>query len=294
MNMIMEGSWAYLFCWSNYNFRISWEEKILKNKQKRLGLAMLIVLASVLLIACGTKEKKETSEGTVSIEGLVEEGKLIFVTDDTQLPMAFRNENNELSGFDYECGNAIAEYLGLEAVWITNSWDGLLPTLQAGKADAVTCGMYITEERKQAVDFCDSYCSAYPTIIIKENNDSITKPDDLLGKKVGVTTATPNEDYLKELGVENIVPYTKVPDGILSLKSGKIDAFVLESLGAMYYAKQNGCKTISTGTDGFKVGIAVRKDSPEVKKAMNKALNELKKNGTLSKLLIKWFGTDDL
>lgn len=264
-----------------------------KNK-KRWGLVTLIMLAAALMIACGAKEKEKTSKETVSIEGLVEEGKLIFVTDDAQLPMAFRDENNELSGFDYECGNAIAEYLGLEAVWITNSWDGLLPTLQAGKADAVTCGMYITEERKQAVDFCDSYCNAYPTIIIKEDNDSITKPDDLLGKKVGVTTATPNEDYLKELGVENIVPYTKVPDGILALKSGQIDAFVLESLGAMYYAKENGCKTISTGTDGFKVGIAVSKDAPEVKKAMNEALSELKKNGTLSKLLIKWFGTDNL
>lgn len=266
----------------------------MRENKKIFRSVALILLAAVLMTACGTKENMKASEGGVSIEGLVEEGKLIFVTDDTQLPMVFRNENNELSGFDYECGNAIAEYLGLDAVWITNSWDGLLPTLQAGKADAVTCGMYITEERKQAVDFCDSYCNAYATIILEESNDSITKPDDLLDKKVGVTTATPNEDYLKELGVENIVSYTKVPDGILDLKSGRIDAFILESLGAMYYANGNGCKTISTGTDAFEVGIAVSKDAPEVRKAINEALSELKKNGTLSRLLIKYFGTDDL
>lgn len=266
----------------------------MKENKKRWGLAALILLAAFLMTACGTKESKEASQGAVSIEGLVEEGKLIFVTDDTQLPMAFRTEDNELSGFDYECGNAIAEYLGLEAVWITNSWDGLIPTLQAGKADAITCGMYITEERKQAVDFCDSYYNAYATIILDESNTSITKPDDLLDKKVGVTTATPNEDYLKELGVENIISYSKVPDGILDIKSGRIDAFVRESLGAMYYANGNGCKTIKTGTDGFEIGIAVSKDAPEVRKAINEALRELQKNGTLSSLLIKWFGTDDL
>lgn len=264
-------------------------------KNKKIGVAF-ILLAVFWITACGTKENRENQqgEGTVSIEGLVEEGKLIFVTDDAQLPMVFRNEDNELSGFDYECGNAIAEYLGLEAVWMTTSWDGLLPTLQAGKADAVTCGMYITEERKQAVDFCDSYCNAYATIILEENNDSIKEPIDLLDKKVGVTTATPNEDYLKELGVKNIISYNKVPDGILDLKSGRIDAFVLESLGAMYYANGNGCKTISTGTDAFEVGIAVSKDAPEVRKAINEALSELEKNGTLSRLLIKYFGTDDL
>ncbi|MCM1236751.1 MAG: ABC transporter substrate-binding protein [Ruminococcus flavefaciens] len=271
----------------------------MKKNKKILELMALAVSAAFLMTACGTKDNAETIGGgtnadTAPLEGLVEEGKLIFVTDDAQLPMVFRDENNELQGFDYECGNAIAEYLGLEPVWITTTWDGLLPTLQSGKADAVTCGMYITEERKQAVDFCDSICNAYATIILREDNDTITKPEDLLDKKVGVTTATPNEDYLIELGVENIVSYNKVPDGIMDLKSGRIDAFILESLGAMYYANGNGCKTVSTGTDAFEVGIAVSKDAPQVRDAMNEALSELEKNGTLSDLMIKYFGTDEL
>ena len=92
----------------------------MRENKKIFRSVALILLAAVLMTACGTKENMKASEGGVSIEGLVEEGKLIFVTDDTQLPMVFRNENNELSGFDYECGNAIAEYLGLDAVWITN------------------------------------------------------------------------------------------------------------------------------------------------------------------------------
>lgn len=250
-------------------------------------------LALLLLVSAGCGTGNNKSAGGNSIEGLVSDGKLTFVVDDSVVPCVYRNDKDELEGFEYDCGNAIAEYLNLEAVWLSNAWENLITTVQAGKADAVIDGLYITEQRKEAVDFCESYYSMNGVIVVAKGNEDIMKPDDLIGKKVGVQPASPDLDNVKALGVEDITEYSKIPDGIQDLSNGRIDAYVTESLSASYYAKNGDYEIRNEEPLGsFEVGIATNKEAPKVTEAINSAIRVLKEDGTLSEISEKWFGED--
>jgi len=259
-------------------------------RMKKQGIIFLVCLLLLGAVGCGTGTTPETNS---SIEGLVEGGKLIFVVDDSVVPCVYRNAEGELEGFEYDCGNAIAEYLGLEPVWVSNAWENLITTVQAGKADAIVDGLYITEERKKAINYCESYYSMDCVIVVAEGNESIVKPEDLVGKKVGVQPASPDGDYVRALGVKDIVEYSKIPDGMSDLLNGRIDAYVTESLSAAYYAKSGGYELrMDQPLGSFEVGIATNKNAPEVTAAINEAIRALKEDGTLSAISVKWFGED--
>lgn len=270
-------------------------------KKMVAGVSMAAIALS--LMACGgssdntavtTDEKvTEGSSSTTSIEGLVTDGKLTFVVDDSVVPCAYRDDDNQLIGFEIDCGNAIGEYLGLDVEWTTNAWENLITTVQTGKADGVIDGLYVTDERKEVVDFCDSYYSMDEVIVCKKGNDEIQKPEDLIGKKVGVQPASADLEDVKKLGVEDISEYSRIPDGIMDISNGRIDAFVTESLCAAYYGKgDNYDIRLDNPLGSAEIGIATNKNTPEVTKAINEAIAALKADGTLSEISEKWFDAD--
>jgi polar amino acid transport system substrate-binding protein len=270
--------------------------------KKSIGkIVATVCLASMVMGigGCSSSSNTETSSTTTttladnSVVGLVEDGKLTFVVDDSVVPCVYRDENNELTGFEYDCGNAIAEYLDLEAVWVTNAWENLITTVQAKKADAVIDGMYITEERKEAVNFCESYYKMDEVIVCAKGNDEIQTGEDLIGKKVGVQPASADLEDVKALGVEDISEYSRIPDGILDITNGRIDAFVTESLCAQYYGA-NGDYDIRLDSPigSSDIGIATNQEAPEVTEAINSAIQALKADGTLSDISMKWFDVD--
>lgn len=265
----------------------------MKKKIIKKCVYCILIMLMLVIVACSSDDTKPDETQKNSIEGLVSGGKLTFVVDDSVVPCVYRNDKDELEGFEYDCGNAIAEYLNLEAVWLSNVWENLITTVQAGKADAVIDGLYITEKRKEAVDFCESYYSMNGVIVVAKGNDTIMKPNDLIGKRVGVQPASPDLDNVKALGVEDITEYSKIPDGIQDLSNGRIDAYVTESLSAAYYAKNGDYEVRKEEPLGsFEVGIATNKKATQVTKAINSAIRALKADGTLSNISEKWFGED--
>ncbi len=269
-------------------------------KKKYVGFVVGAMAGAMLLGGCANEKATEKTTETVTDSetesndyGLVEDGKLTFVVDDTVVPCVYRDENGNLEGFEYDCGNAIAERLGLEPVWLSNSWENLITTLQSGKADAICDGMYVTDKRKEVVDFCDSYYNMDMVIVVDENEEDINSSQDLINKIVGSQPACPEAEYLKTIDVTEAVEYSKIPDGILDLKNGRIDAFLTESLSGGYYAKNTECKVIfDEELPSFDVGIATNKECPELTEAINTAIKELKDDGTLSEISEKWFGMD--
>lgn len=261
-------------------------------KKKYFGFIAGIIVSSIFFSGC-TNEKVANNEAVTNNYGLVEDGKLTFVVDDTVVPCVYRDENGNLEGFEYDCGNAIAEYLGLKPVWLSNSWENLITTIQSGKADAICDGMYVTDKRKEVVNFCDSYYNMDMVIVVDENENDINSAQDLINKKVGSQPACPEAEYLKTIDVTEAIEYSKIPDGILDLKNGRIDAFLTESLSGGYYSKNTGCKVIfDEGLPSFDVGIATNKERIELTEAINTAIKELKADGTLSEISKKWFGID--
>ncbi len=264
----------------------------MKKLQKKFVSGICAVLAAVGMMGCQAEpESSEKAEN--SIEGLVTSGTLTFVVDDSVVPCVYRDENDELIGFEVDCGNAIGEYLGLKVVWVTNTWENLITTVQAGKADGVIDGMYITDERKEAVDFCESYYSMDEVIVCAKGNTDIMAPKDLIGKRVGVQPASADLEDVKALGVEDISEYSRIPDGIMDISNGRIDAFVTESLCAAYYAKEGDYDIrLDALLGSAEIGIATNKNAPKVTEAMNEAIRALKEDGTLSEISEKWFDTD--
>ena len=263
-------------------------------KKRYLGFLAGAIAGSIFLGGCANETKTTTdSEKETNNYGLVEDGKLTFVVDDTVVPCVYRGENGDLEGFEYDCGNAIAEYLGLEPVWVSNSWENLITTLQSGKADAICDGMYVTDERKEIVNFCDSYYNMDMVIVVNDDEEAINSSQDLINKRVGSQPACPEAEYLKKIDVVEAAEYSKIPDGILDLQNGRIDAFLTESLSGGYYSKNTGCKVIfDEKLPSFDVGIATNKECTELTEAMNTAIKALKDDGTLSEISEKWFGID--
>jgi len=277
---------------------------VMKMKDVRKGMVVLCAVSmAYMMMGCGSKgeasntqeaaAEQNVSEESTSIEGLVTPGTLTVVIDPTSVPTAYLDENENLIGFDIEIAKEIANYLGLEIEFITNSFDNLIPTVQAGKADAVTGGVYVTEERKKVVDYCTSYYELSEVIVVEKGNDEIQVPEDLIGKRVGVQPASSDLEDVKALGVEDISEYTKIPDGIMDITNGRIDAFVTESCTGLYYAADGNYDVrLDAPLGTFPVGIITNKKAPEVTAAMNEAIAALTEDGTLSRISMECFGED--
>lgn len=233
--------------------------------------------------------------GIGDIEGLMTPGKLTFVCDDTQAPLGYRDaDTNELIGFDIDCGNAIAEYLGLEPAWECTTFDGLIMGVNAGKFDAALAGIYVTEKRGEQVDFATTYYTMDEVICVPAGTEGIETADDLAGHITGVQAGSVAADDVRAVegvGDTDVKEYKYVTDGLMDLKTGRLDAFVTESLMAAYYGEGMDVK-YDAPLESIKTAICIDKSHPEITEAVDEAIAALVADGTFSELSEKWFGRD--
>jgi len=250
--------------------------------------------------------------------------KITIATEGAFAPWNFSSADGKLDGFEVELAADLCKRMGVEYEMVPQAWDGIIPSLQAGKYDAIMAGMTITEKRKKAVSF-SRYYAATPSvfIILKENGfdnlktevDTITldaiSPEEekalavlskeFKGKIVGVQAATIQEKFLQQyLGKSvEIKSYDTQENLELDLQSGRIDA----ALGAMSFwvprlksDKGKEFKMVGPGMTkgpfGEGVAVAVRQTDTELADMFSKAINEAIADGTLSKLATKWFTFD--
>ena len=117
-------------------------------------------------------------------------------------------------------------------------FNSIITAVQSGKADLGLAGMTVTDERKQSVDFTDSYATGIQSVIVKEGS-SIKSIDDLKGKKIGVQLATTGDIYAKDdFGEENVEEYNKGADAVMALTSGKIDAVIIDNQPSLSLRQQ--------------------------------------------------------
>jgi polar amino acid transport system substrate-binding protein len=171
------------------------------------------------------------------------------------------------------------------------SFDGLIPALQSKKIDLIIAGMTPTDERKKAVDFSNSYLTTNQSFVISKDNNELKKLDDLKNKKLGVQLGTAQEAIARDIEGAKITPYTSITAAILDLKSGKVDAVVLENLVALPYIKNNeGLKKIDIEElPKADVAIAINKGNEELLGKINQELENLKENGFYDEIFNKYF-----
>ncbi|QAR33008.1 transporter substrate-binding domain-containing protein [Geovibrio thiophilus] len=249
-------------------------------------LTAFIVTGLLLLTAAAS-----FAEG---LDDVKKKGELTFSLTGQYPPFNFVDDKNTVTGFDVEIGKAVAERIGVTGKPVTTAWDGIIAGLIASKYDLICGSMAITEQRLKSIDFSDPYYRSGAQIFAGNSSD-IGSSADLDGKKIGVTLGTTYEQWVREniKGAE-IKTYKGVPDMILETATGRIDAFVTDKIvGAMAIRDKNApLKLVGGLLYEERMGIAMLKGNPKLKNAVNKALADMKNDGTYEKISMKWLGID--
>ncbi|MDR0188038.1 cystine ABC transporter substrate-binding protein [Pseudomonas yamanorum] len=229
------------------------------------------------------------------LDNIKKAGEIKIGLEGTYPPFSFVDESGKLSGFEVELSEALAKKLGVKVKLQATPWDGILAALESKRLDAVVNQVTISDARKEKYDFSKPYTvSGIQALTLAKNVDTIKTADDLAGKKIGVGLGTNYEQWLKENQPKAIVKtYNDDPTKFQDLRIGRVDAILIDRLAALEYAKK--AKDTAAAGAAFsrqEAGIALRKGEPELLAAMNKALDELRADGTLKKLSEKYFNAD--
>lgn len=222
-------------------------------------------------------------------------GKLVAGLDDAFPPFGFRDEKNNLVGFDIDLGNALAERLGIKIEWQPTEWSGVIMSLKSKKFDVIWSGMSITPEREKEVNFTKPYIGSAQIIIVKTSNKDINSKDNLKGKVVGTQLGSTGETAAKKLeGLKELKTFDVFTEAINDLNIGRLDAVVIDDVTARYYLqKQPGAFRILDDILSYEpMGIATRKEDTTLLDALNKELQAMIADGTYAKISEKWFGED--
>lgn len=276
-------------------------------KKKVLALTMAALMAASLT-ACGGGAKETTAADTTAADtadttaaekteetsaeaaGTEAAGGVLVMATNAEFPPYEYHDGGEIVGIDAEIAKAIADELGMELEIEDIAFDSIIPEITSGKADMGLAGMTVTEDRKQSVDFTDTYAKASQKIIVKEDS-AIASPDDLTGVIVGVQQGTTGDIYVSDLEADGttVERYNKGFEAVQALSQGKIDAVVIDGEPAKTFVAQiEGLKILEESFTDEEYAIAVKKGNTELLEKINGALKTLKDNGTLDEIVAKY------
>ena len=255
---------------------------------KIISLVMVLVMATAVFSACGSKSSDSKSGG---------DGKQVLsMATNAEFPPYEYVEGEDVVGIDVDIAQAIADKLGMELKVDNMNFDSIIPAITSGKDAIGVAGMTVTDERKKNVDFTDSYATGVQVVIVREDS-KITDVKDLTTKgadnTIGVQLGTTGDIYctsdIQDKGFGKVQQFNKGADAVQALVSGKIDCVVIDNQPAKEFVKANkGLKILDTEYVTEDYAIAVAKDNTELKDKINGALNELKADGTIQKILDKY------
>ena len=254
-----------------------------------LASTAAVALATVgLTTACGDGQ---------SAGGGAEGGTLTMATSADYPPYEFvetAGGTEEIVGFDIDIARHIATELGYDLEITNIDFNGLIPALQAGRADFVMAGMTPTEERRQNVDFSEVYYTAKQTIVAPVGS-GITSPADLEGKTVGVQLGSIQEELANDLVAETpgmqLSPLNRINEIVQELKSGRIDAAIIEDTVAAGFLANNPDLEASEIPEEGEAGSAVAFPlGSDLVGEFDRVLAEMEASGLMDELIVKWFG----
>ncbi len=257
-------------------------------------IAALALSVGVLFAAgCGSSDSSttgsDTGGGAGGDLGLQSSGKLL-VGSDIPFPPFEQGTSPNYTGFDIDVVNEVAKKLGLDVTYQDTGFGEIFVNLSQGQFDMVASATTITPERQQTVDFSDPYYEAQQALVVLPGSD-IKTVDDLDGKTVGVQDGTTGEAFVNdETSAGGVQAYPQGPDAINALKSGQVDAVVIDQPVAQDAVKKSGGVEIATPIPtGELYGFAFQKDNDALREAFNEQLAALKKDGGFAKIYQKWF-----
>lgn len=208
------------------------------------------------------------------------------------------NADGELVGFDIDIAKALCEEMNRDCEFVTQDWDGIIPGLLADKYDAIIASMSITPERDKAVDFTERYYSNKLRFLAKKSSDIEPTEASLQGKIVGAQRATISSQWLQDnmANVVDIKLYDTQENAFLDLGSDRIDAVLADMLVAYEWLDSDAGSAYEfkgkAVYEGDRIAIAVKEGDDKLRKAFNKAIKAIRKDGTYADINAKYFPFD--
>ena len=224
----------------------------------------------------------------------IKEGVLTIATEGTYAPFSYYDDKNELKGYDVDIAREVAKKLNLKIEFLTAPWDAMLAAFDAGKADAVFNQVSVTDERKKKYDYAEPYTVVHGAIITHKDNDDIKSFDDLKGKK-NADSATSNwAKVAARYGAQNVT-VDSFSKSMELLVSKRVDTVVRDNIVFYDFIKQRPgapVKIAAEGSDTDYTAPIVQKGNTELAGQISKAIEELKNEGKLAEISIRYFGKD--
>ena len=258
-------------------------------------LAFLIVMlvSMATIFAAGTKEKED-----VSLHHVQEEGVFVLGLDDSFPPMGFRDENGEIVGFDIDTAREVCKRLGVELKCQPIDWAAKEQELTTGMIDCIWNGFTKTPEREKVMCFSKPYVKNAQVVVVKADSPYQTLAD-LAGKSLGLQAGSSAQDAVSDMpgfedSLKEIVGFKENLTALMDLEIGGVDAVALDLLVANDNIKRSGkdFRILDETLVEEEYAIGFRKNDIALKDAVDNALLEMAKDGTLAKIAEKWFGAD--
>lgn len=229
--------------------------------------------------------------------------KFVIGTEGAYPPFNKIEADGTITGFDVEIGKALCAKMGADCTVVAQDWDGIIPGLLAKKYDMIIASMFITEERKKQVSFTNPYYLAAMTRVVpKDSALADYNPETLKGKTIGAQSGTTQADFIAAVYPDADIKLYPTQDEVnLDMVNGRLDMQVGDMLPLLDWTTKNKdgecCKLAGDPiTDpkfvGEGVGIAVRQDDNALREKLNKALDEIRKDGTYKQINDKYFSID--
>jgi len=268
--------------------------------RRSLFLACVLLLATFAAMACGGEEEEEggVTPGAGAAVPELEDGTLQILSDIAYAPIEFYEAgSNEAKGLDVDLANALGEKLDVKVEFINTGFDGIIAALQGEDGDVIMSSMTITPDREAEIDFIP-YADVGTGILVKSGNpEDIAKLEDLCGLTVAVQEGTIQQDMLDDLNADacsdnkiDVVTFDQNPLAVEELRVGGADAVLADFPVALNDANQSDgeLEVVGEQFDAAPYGIGLRKDSTELKSALEHALKEMKDDGTYASILKDW------
>lgn len=257
-------------------------------KKRSLAFAAVILATVTVLSSCGGSDKPALDQ--IKTDGVIKIG-----TEGTYSPFSYHDEKTKkLTGYDVEVAKAVAKKMGVKAQFVESTFDSIFAGLTSDRFDAVGNQVTITPEREKLYAFSEPYTVSEGVIVVKSDNTTVKTLADLKGLTSAQSTTTTFAKLAKDAGakVEGVEAF---PQAITLVKQGRVDAVINDKLAVLEYLASTGdkgVKIVGTAGDQTKQAFAFRKKDTSLAKAVDKALEELRVDGTLAAISEKYFQED--
>ena len=254
---------------------------MLWNKKLILFYSLIVVC---FLSACTEKEK--LADGSE----LIHKNQFVFAASGEFKPFSYINDDLTMSGFDIEVGEALAKEMGLEPVQKRIKFKGIVEGVKTGRADAAVASHTINPQRSKYVSFSTPYYYSGPQIFTRPDSN-IKTVKDLEGKEVAVAKGSTYADTASKY-TDKVKTYDSDITALQALSSGRHDAVITDFVTGKSAAKEGFKIKAQELISRSEQAIVLPQDNPKLLKKINEALDELRKDGTLTKISLKYFGED--